>query len=96
VGLSAVAHFIFNIAVTEAGPSAFANIQENYYYVFVGCCLAFLILVYLYFPETKQKTLEEIAAAFGDRVVTAEELDLQQKIASDLKNEIDINQVETA
>jgi hypothetical protein len=36
--------------VTQAGPSAFARIQENYYYVFVGCCLVFLVLVYLFYP----------------------------------------------
>lgn len=36
--------------VTEAGPSAFATIQENYYYVFVGCSLFFLVVAYLYFP----------------------------------------------
>lgn len=41
---------INTFAVTEAGPSAFANIKENYYYVFVGCSLFFLIIAYFYFP----------------------------------------------
>jgi hypothetical protein len=59
--------------VTEAGPSAFANIHENYYYVFVVCSAFFLVIAYFYFPETKQKTLEEVAAAFGDRVVDQDE-----------------------
>lgn len=40
----------YTLAVTEAGPSAFANIQENYYYVFVGCTLFFFIVAYMYFP----------------------------------------------
>ena len=40
----------FTLPVTEAGPSAFANIQENYYYVFVGCTLFFFIVAYMYFP----------------------------------------------
>ena len=31
---------------------------------------------YLWFPETKRKTLEEIAAAFGDKVVTLTENDV--------------------
>ena len=57
------------IAVTQAGPTAFTNIQENYYYVFVGCCAFYFVLVYFYFPETNGRTLEEIAAAFGDKVV---------------------------
>jgi hypothetical protein len=38
------------ITVTEAGPSAFANIHENYYYVFVACSFLFLVLAYFYFP----------------------------------------------
>ncbi|KAE8407689.1 general substrate transporter [Aspergillus pseudonomiae] len=69
MGLAAASHFIVNVAITEAGPSAFANIGENYYYVFVACTAFFLVVAYFYFPETKQKTLEEIAASFGDKVV---------------------------
>ncbi|KAJ5933535.1 Major facilitator superfamily domain general substrate transporter [Penicillium verhagenii] len=73
MGIAAASHFIVNVAITEAGPSAFANIQQNYYYVFVACTLFFLGVAYLYFPETKQKTLEEVAAAFGDRVIQADD-----------------------
>ncbi|CAG7999570.1 unnamed protein product [Penicillium nalgiovense] len=73
MGLAAASHFIVNVGITEAGPSAFANIHENYYYVFVACSAFFLVVAYFYFPETKQKTLEEVAAAFGDRVVDQDE-----------------------
>ncbi|KAF5352978.1 hypothetical protein D9758_007943 [Tetrapyrgos nigripes] len=31
-GLASLSHFVWNIALTEAGPSAFANIGENYYW----------------------------------------------------------------
>lgn len=68
--LSSIAKYF---RVTEAGPSAFATIHENYYYVFVVCSAFFLAIAYFYFPETKQKTLEEVAAAFGDRVVDQDE-----------------------
>jgi hypothetical protein len=37
-----------------------------FYQVYLG-------LIYLYFPETKQRTLEEIAASFGDEVVEVDE-----------------------
>ncbi|KAJ6014948.1 Major facilitator superfamily domain general substrate transporter [Penicillium herquei] len=73
MGIAAASHFIVNVALTEAGPSAFANIQQNYYYVFVACTAFFLVIAYFYFPETKMKTLEEVAAAFGDKVVGAED-----------------------
>lgn len=55
--------------MTQAGPSAFANIGENYYYVFVGCCTVYWFIIYFFYPETKQKTLEEITEAFGDKYV---------------------------
>ncbi|KAK8224255.1 putative MFS monosaccharide transporter [Phyllosticta paracitricarpa] len=73
MGLAAASHFIVNVGITEAGPSAFGNIHENYYYVFVGCTLFFLVIAYLYFPETRHKTLEEIGAAFGESVVKVHE-----------------------
>lgn len=38
------------MTVTEAGPSAFANIKENYYYVFVACSFFFLVIAYFFFP----------------------------------------------
>ena len=76
MGLAAFSHFAVNVGITEAGPSAFATIGENYYYVFVGCSLFFLIMAYLYFPETRRKSLEEIAAAFGDKVVLIEDQDV--------------------
>ncbi|KAH7336116.1 putative MFS monosaccharide transporter [Rhexocercosporidium sp. MPI-PUGE-AT-0058] len=83
MGLAAASHFIVNVALTEAGPSAFATIHENYYYVFVCCSLFFLVIAYFFFPETKQKTLEDIAAAFGDKVVllTDRDFEAEEKIS---------------
>jgi hypothetical protein len=43
------------ITVTEAGPSAFANIHENYYYVFVVCSAFFLVIAYFFFPYVLNK-----------------------------------------
>ncbi|KAE9403758.1 general substrate transporter [Gymnopus androsaceus JB14] len=68
-GLAACSHFILNIAVTEAGPTAFANIKQNYYYVFVATTFVSGVLVFMFFPETKGRSLEMIAADFGDNVV---------------------------
>lgn len=86
MGLAAASHFIVNVAVTEAGPSAFANIHENYYYVFVVCTLFFLIVAWFYFPETRRKSLEEIARDFGDKVVLVDEMDVQREHAKMCKN----------
>lgn len=69
MGLAAFVFFSITVGLTEAAPSAFANIRENYYYVFVGCTVVMWVIGYFWFPETKNRTLEEIAAFFGDRVV---------------------------
>ncbi|KAL4979975.1 general substrate transporter [Aspergillus desertorum] len=87
MGLATASHFIVNVAITEAGPSAFANIHENYYYLFVGCTLFFLVVAYFYFPETKMKTLEEITASFGDRVIDAEDVDPDVKPGAGIVHE---------
>ncbi|KAF2168607.1 hypothetical protein M409DRAFT_65513 [Zasmidium cellare ATCC 36951] len=69
IGIAAFIFFSVTVAFTEAAPSAFANIKQNYYYVFVGCTAVMWVIGYYWFPETTGRTLEEIAAAFGDRVV---------------------------
>ncbi|KAI1339773.1 solute carrier family 2 [Xylariaceae sp. FL0016] len=101
MGLAAASHFIVNVAITEAGPSAFANIHENYYYVFVGCTLFFLVIAWLYYPETRRKTLEEIAAAFGDKVVEVDQSQLEREEAVLAKKSVEegsgkVEQVEAA
>lgn len=49
--------------------------------MFVACTLFFFVMAYLYFPETRLKTLEEIAAAFGDKVVLvdAQSVEVEQR-----------------
>ena len=119
MGLAAASHFIVNVAITEAGPTAFvsgiyyymgsvrtkhhwdpakhietlvmnsdieylltlpssiqATIKQNYYYVFVGCTLFFLVCAYFFFLETRNKTLEQIGETFGDKVVALTENDV--------------------
>jgi MFS family permease len=85
MGLAAASHFIVNVGVTEAGPSAFANIKENYFYVFVTCSAFFLVVAYFYFPETRRKTLEEVAAEFGDKVVLVDEGDVVREAVEEAK-----------
>ncbi|KFY50050.1 hypothetical protein V495_00365, partial [Pseudogymnoascus sp. VKM F-4514 (FW-929)] len=51
-----------------------------------ACSFVFLIIAYFFFPETKQKTLEEIAAAFGDRVISATDDLKQASVIGDLAN----------
>jgi MFS family permease len=51
-------------------PVALRDIGDKYYIVF--CCLLFVLIfvVYLLFPETKDRTLEETERVFERKVVT--------------------------
>ncbi|KAF9040425.1 general substrate transporter [Hymenopellis radicata] len=69
-GLASTSHFVWNIALTEAGPSAFANIRENYYYVFVGTTFFSAVCIYFYFLNPGRNRAE-----FGDAVVHADDDD---------------------
>jgi hypothetical protein len=42
--------------------------------VFVGCTFCSFWIAYFYFPETRQRSLEELAAVFGDDVVSPEDV----------------------
>ncbi|CAG9954598.1 unnamed protein product [Clonostachys rosea f. rosea IK726] len=87
MGIAAASHFIVNVGITEAGPAAFSTIKENYYYVFVGCSTFFLVIAWFFFKETRQKTLEEIAEAFGDQIVFADERQIVEEAAAEAKLE---------
>jgi sugar porter (SP) family MFS transporter len=87
MGIASASHFIVNVGITEAGPAAFSTIRENYYYVFVGCSAFFFVIAWFFFQETRHKTLEEIAEAFGDNVVMADEREVNEEQAAASKLE---------
>ena len=45
-------------------PVAFSAIRWKYYLVYIGCLLFFLTMIYFFFPETKGRSLEEVAKIF--------------------------------
>jgi MFS family permease len=47
-------------------PVAFTALQWKYYCVYIGCLVVFLGIVYFLFPETKGRSLEEVATIFDE------------------------------
>lgn len=71
---TATGYAIFNLIVimlTQVTPLAIEEISWRYFLIFVICDVIFIVIFVLYYPETKNKTLEEIAALFGDEVSQA-------------------------
>lgn len=66
---SQMAGLLSTLIYTEAGPTALANIQWRYYIVFIALTALNLVILYVWCPETKGLSLEEINEKFGDEVV---------------------------
>lgn len=61
-------------------PKGLGQLGWKYYFVFVAINVGITFpTVYFFFPETKQKTLEEIDNLFGGHIDTAEVLAKKQE-----------------
>ncbi|KAF7507626.1 hypothetical protein GJ744_010296 [Endocarpon pusillum] len=67
MALATCSNWVFNFIIGMSSPDAFAGIHGYYYVIISGFCLFSTGLVYFYYVETANHTLEEIAIAFGDK-----------------------------
>lgn len=67
VALATSANWAFNFALAYFVPPAFANITWKTYVLFAVFCFAMFWHTFFMFPETSNKTLEEVAAIFEDQ-----------------------------
>ncbi|RDB25726.1 High-affinity glucose transporter [Hypsizygus marmoreus] len=72
IGTSVVtcANWAFNTLIGQVSPLAMTNVKWKFYMLFVSLNLVDFIIIALFFPETKGKTLEEMNAVFGDEIDT--------------------------
>lgn len=68
VGLSAAGNWIFNFALAYFVAPAFTNIQWRTYIIFGVFCTVMTLHVYFLYPETAQRSLEEIDYMFDTGV----------------------------
>lgn len=69
--ISVVSNVLINIVFNQVSPIAFKQVGYKYYSLFICTNLLGAVVVYCLFPETKGKSLEEIAEIFGDEVIVA-------------------------
>lgn len=56
------------IAIVQVTPLALEVISWRYFLIFLFSNVIFVVILYVFYPETKGKTLEEMNALFGDEV----------------------------
>ncbi|KAL3455964.1 general substrate transporter [Aspergillus heterothallicus] len=64
MGLNYIGNSLGNLFNSFVSPVALDNIGWRYYLVYVVMLLQFLVIVYLFFPETKGYTLEQVSELF--------------------------------
>jgi hypothetical protein len=76
-----IGQWLATICFLQSAPIAFAQIGYRFYIVFIVCTVALFIIIYLWFPETVGKSLEQMAEVFGDDVAVHldEEIDIVQE-----------------
>jgi len=68
MGFSLFGQFAATIILLQTAPIGIVNVGWKYYLVIICWCIFFIPIVYFYFPETAQLSLEEIGQRFGDDV----------------------------
>lgn len=90
VALATSTYFIACITYVTPGATAITNIGWKYFVVFICLTAVTVAVIYFYYPETKGRSLEELAELFGDPVVvhltTATE-DEKRQLDMDIKTE---------
>ena len=83
-GFSVAGLFTATLIYTQTAPVAFASVGWKFYIVFIILPLLGASLMWKFFPETKQLSLEEISGLFGDEVA----LDINQ-LSAEKRMELD-------
>ncbi|KAK8088384.1 mfs sugar transporter [Apiospora hydei] len=70
MGFSLFGQFAATIILLQTAPIGFAAVGWKYFLVVICWSVVFVPIIYFFFPETSQLSLEEVEKQFGDEVVT--------------------------
>ncbi|KAI7091445.1 general substrate transporter [Hortaea werneckii] len=94
VGLAAATQWLFNFIITKITPEAVNNIGWKTFIMFGVFCFSNGVFVFLFIPETKQMTLEEIDMLFGGPPPEERQKDVERAMsdAQHKTHEIEFNE----
>lgn len=72
----ACGYFTFNalgVLIAQITPTAIEKSSWRYFLVFLIMDCVYIVIVFLFYPETKNMALEHVGEAFGDKVAKVEE-----------------------
>ncbi|KAK3724876.1 hypothetical protein LTR37_000924 [Vermiconidia calcicola] len=69
MALATFTYFVACITYVTPGAVAIASIGWRYYLLFMCLTVITIVVIYFVYPETNQKSLEELAAYFGETVI---------------------------
>ncbi|KAJ0336110.1 hypothetical protein COL922a_008341 [Colletotrichum nupharicola] len=99
VGFSVFTQSITAIWLSYAASIAFDEISWKYYFVSIACNLFAGTIYFFFLPETRFLSLEEVAAKFGDEIVTHPSKDVEfdeKNVTSTEKVEVSSDHVESS
>ncbi|KAF2268929.1 MFS sugar transporter [Lojkania enalia] len=91
VAMATFTYFVACITFVTPGATAIANIGYKYFVIFACLTVISILVIYFMYPETKGKSLEELAELFGDPVVvhlTNATDEQKQEMDLEIKNEL--------
>ncbi|KAH8597859.1 general substrate transporter [Bisporella sp. PMI_857] len=62
-------NWTLNLIIAQASPTGLTNLGFRYFYVFFAFNVVAAVCYFLFYPETKGHTLEQMDVAFGDQIV---------------------------
>jgi hypothetical protein len=76
MGLAVFCKAVTAIVLSQITPIALQNVGWRYYSLFIATNFAAAFVYFFFLPETKGKSLEEIAELFGDTLATERLVDI--------------------
>ena len=85
--LSTFTNWALNLVFAQCSPIALSKMGYRYFYIFMALNWLAAVLVYLFYPETLSRTLEQLDELFGDKLV-AHALDKRERIEGEKSEDV--------